>query len=100
MSNLRHAHVAQSILGVKGHIYVRYVVSIEMWGNKYMDTQFNEIMGPLTLKIDTATRPFLGLNDMRHSNFLKSTGRHETFLKSTGRHEVFLNSTGGHYHFL
>ena len=46
--------------------------------------------GPLTLKIDTATRPFLGLNDMRHS----------TFLKSTGRHEVFLNSTGRHYHYL
>ena len=37
-----------------------------------------------TLKIDTATWPFLSLSDRRHGTFLKSTWRHAVFLKSTG----------------
>ena len=35
-----------------------------------------------TLKIDMATRLFLGLSDRRNGTFLKSPGRHDTFLKS------------------
>ena len=59
-----------------------------------------------TAKVDRATRPFLGLSDMRQGLFLNSTGRQGLFLNltgrrglflySTGRQELFLNSTGQH----
>ena len=57
-------------------------------------------MGVWTPKIDTATRPFLGLSDMRQGCFLNSTGGQDCFLNSTGRQGCFLNSTGRHYLFL
>ena len=44
-----------------------------------------------TLKIVTATRPFLGLSDRQHGTFLTSTGQHSLFLISTRQHSPFLN---------
>ena len=46
--------------------------------------------GGWTPKIDRATRPFLGLSDMRQGCFLNSTVRQGCFFNSTGGHYLFL----------
>ena len=62
-------------------------------------------MGPLTLKFDRATQPFLKI-DMRHEEKYYRHGM-DPFLNSTAdirlfgnRHRKCKTNDGGHYHFL
>ena len=106
------------ILRKRAHINVRcdgYRISIlqeQVLILSWVNAPFiraHTVLGVWTLKVNTVTRPFLVLSNMRtgpflkwtgrHGLFLKSTRRHGLFLKPTGRHSLFLKSTGRHHHF-